>query len=99
MRDGAAERRRLGAFALDMDPLEILDRARKRIDALLADFDPRRDADFLADAALETAQGQAPGAHFVSNSFCSVCIRLWFSLRRRGAFAGSSRSSSATSAW
>src|SRR5438105_1597851 len=47
-----------GARSIDVDPLEVLDRAREGVDALLADLDPRRDAHFLADARLELADGR-----------------------------------------
>src|SRR5882672_10457535 len=57
VRDGAAEGRALGARRVDVDPLEVLDRAGEGIDALLRDLDPRRDADLLPDAGLELADG------------------------------------------
>jgi hypothetical protein len=53
VRDGAAERRALGACGVDVDPLEVLDRLGEGIDALLGDVYPGRDADFLADALFE----------------------------------------------
>jgi hypothetical protein len=55
VRDGAAERRALGARGIDVDPLEVLDRLGEGIDARLGDVDPGRDADFLADALFELA--------------------------------------------
>ena len=53
MGDGAAEGRGLRALAIDVDPLEVVDRLGEGVDPLLRDLEPGRDADFLADARLE----------------------------------------------
>src|SRR5258708_3713544 len=53
VRDGAAVGRAFRALAVDMDPLEVVDRLGEGVDALLRDIEPRRDADLLADALLE----------------------------------------------
>src|SRR2546423_14707922 len=48
----------LGIFrplAIDVDPLIVVDRLGERVDTLLGDLDPRRDADFFADAPLDLA--------------------------------------------
>src|SRR6478736_6204152 len=58
VRDGAAERRALRALAIDVDPLEVVDRLGEGVDALLRDLDPGRNADFLADALREAADAQ-----------------------------------------
>jgi len=42
-------------LAIDVDPLEILDRPGEGVDALLRDLDPGRDGDFLADAGFQLA--------------------------------------------
>src|SRR5437899_5330213 len=87
MGNRAAEGRILRPLPVDVDPLEILDRAREGIDALLGDLDPRRNADFLADTRLELADG----AHRARKR----STRARVSAARRGAPAGSSRSSCA----
>ena len=62
VRDGAAERRIPGALAIDVDPLEVVDRFGEGVDALLRDLEPGRNADFLAGALLEAANGDG-GRH------------------------------------
>ena len=63
MRDRPAEPCRRSGLGVDMDELMILGRVGERIDAVLADLDPRRDADFRADAGpdlVEAGDGHAP---------------------------------------
>jgi len=55
VRDGAAIRRVARPLAIDVDPLEIVDRLGERVDALLGDLDPRRDRDLFADAGFQLA--------------------------------------------
>src|SRR6266404_3045328 len=57
MGNRAAERRILRPRPIDVDPLEVFNGAREGVDTLLGDLDPWRDADFLADARLELADG------------------------------------------
>src|SRR5207248_11553014 len=57
MGNRAAERRILGPRAIDVDPLEVLDRAREGVDTRLGDLHPWREAHFLADTRLELADG------------------------------------------
>src|SRR5205085_5252466 len=95
MGDRAAE---LGIFrplAIDVDPLVVVDRLGERVDTLLGDLHPRRDADFFADAALELTNRR----HFCAAKPCfSRSTSASVAAERRGAPAGSSRSSSARSA-
>src|SRR4051794_14028797 len=95
MGDRAAE---LGIFCpltIDVDPLVVVDRLGEGVDALLGDLDPWRDADFLADAPLELANGR----HFGVASACfSRSTSASVAAERRARPAGSSRSSSARSA-
>ena len=53
--DRASEGRLFGALGVDVNPLEVVDRPGEGIDAFLADLDPWRDGDFLADAVFEFA--------------------------------------------
>src|SRR5213075_1397102 len=89
MRDRAAERRIPGALAIDVDPLEVVDRLREGIDALLRDLEPGRDADFLADTLLEAANGD--GRHFaMPRPWRTRSASASEAAARRGAPAGSS---------
>src|SRR3954463_16332811 len=72
MRDRAAERRIPGALAIDVDPLEVVDRLGEGVDALLRDLEPGRDADFLADAVLQVLQRR----HAAAPSAMARAMRL-----------------------
>src|SRR5204862_37225 len=50
------------AHAASVDPLEVVDRFGEGVDALLRDLEPGRNADFLAGALLEAANGDG-GRH------------------------------------
>src|SRR4051812_3711139 len=62
VRDGAAEGRGRGARRVDVDPLEIVDRLREGVDALLGDLEPGGHSHLLADAALERLYRRHPWA-------------------------------------
>src|SRR5215208_2402898 len=99
MGDRAAEGRALRARRIDVDPLEIPDRLGEGVDALLRDLDPRRDADLLADARLEAANGGhcaggLPVPNCPANLWRSPSKTAADSVARRAAPAGSWRSSS-----
>src|SRR5258706_2163451 len=93
VRDGAAEGRALRPLAIDVDPLEVVDRLGEGVDALLRHLEPRRDGDFLADAALEFADGERL-AHLRN-----LCSARSSSRARRSLPAGSSLSSSLVRPW
>ena len=56
MSDGAAERRLCGCSGVDMNELAILGRISEGIDPRLIDGNPRGDADFVSNAALDLVQ-------------------------------------------
>src|SRR5688572_30339840 len=93
VRDGAAERRAFRPLAIDVDPLEVVDRPGEGVDALLAHLDPGRDADLLAEAAFEVTD-----VHFSPARNWSTMPTSCAAARRRAAPEGSMRSSSALTA-
>src|SRR5207302_8837816 len=97
VRDGAAEGRGLRAAAIDMDPLEVLDRLGEAIDALLRDLDPGRNRDLLADAVLEIAYARHRALS--SRRLRSFSMTSESSALRAAAPLGSSRPSSSASSW
>src|SRR5258706_836403 len=76
--DGAAEGRALRALAVDVDPLEVVDRLGEAVDARLRDLEPRRDADLLADARLEVADRSGLQRRHVATPRAMACaMRAW----------------------
>ena len=68
MRHRAAERAFLvGPFDVDVDPLMVAGAAREFIDAVLADGDPFRGADVVADPVGQIGDGESGVAHAVAH--------------------------------